>query len=116
MMRASTLMRERTCSRRSGGSEADTPRLSAGARSGGSRVTCSCMPSNLPLSRLPAQICLRSLRRSSEDSVRVLIVMAAQWPRALIRAALQETGYDALGARDLDEALTYPVDEAGRGA
>jgi hypothetical protein len=41
--------------------------------------------------------------------------MAAQWPRALIRAALREAGYDALGASDLDEALTYPVDEAGRG-
>jgi hypothetical protein len=52
----------------------------------------------------------------AEDGVRVLIVMAAQWPRALIRAALRAAGYDALGARDLDEALTYPVDEAGRGA
>lgn len=41
--------------------------------------------------------------------------MPDHWPRALLRAALREDGYDALGARDLDEALTYLVDEAGRG-
>jgi hypothetical protein len=41
--------------------------------------------------------------------------MPTQWPRALLRAELREAGYDALGARDLDEALTYPRDEAGRG-
>jgi CheY-like chemotaxis protein len=44
-------------------------------------------------------------------SPRVLIVMPNHWPRALLRAALREDGYDALGARDLDEALTYLVDE-----
>ncbi len=43
---------------------------------------------------------------------RVLIVMAAQWPRALIRAELREAGYDAVGARDLLEALGAP-DEPG---
>jgi DNA-binding response OmpR family regulator len=48
--------------------------------------------------------------------VRVLIVMRAHWPRALIRATLREAGYDALGARDLDEALTYPATEAARGS
>src|SRR4051794_25621490 len=48
--------------------------------------------------------------------VRVLIVMRAHWPRALIRATLREAGYDALGARDLDEALTYPAKEAARGS
>ena len=47
--------------------------------------------------------------------MRVLIVMPAQWPRALIRAALLDAGYDALGAPDLDGALTYPADEPGRG-
>jgi CheY-like chemotaxis protein len=47
--------------------------------------------------------------------LRVLIVMAAHWPRALIRATLREVGYDALGAHDLDEALTYPAEEEGRG-
>lgn len=41
--------------------------------------------------------------------------MAAQWPRALLRAELREAGYDAVGARDLDDAATYPRDEAGRG-
>jgi hypothetical protein len=46
---------------------------------------------------------------------RILIVMPAQWPRALLRAELREAGYDALGARDLDEALTYPKEETGRG-
>jgi hypothetical protein len=45
----------------------------------------------------------------------VLIVQAAQWPRALLRAALRHDGYDALGARDLKEALSYPEDEGKRG-
>jgi hypothetical protein len=34
--------------------------------------------------------------------------MPAQWPRALIRAELREAGYDAVGARDLLEALGTP--------
>jgi hypothetical protein len=46
---------------------------------------------------------------------RVIIVQAAQWPRALLRAALRHEGYDALGARDLPEALSYPEQEAKRG-
>jgi hypothetical protein len=46
---------------------------------------------------------------------RVLIVMADQWPRALIRAALRQAGYDALGAPDLREALGYTVEEDQRG-
>jgi DNA-binding response OmpR family regulator len=49
------------------------------------------------------------------DPPRVLIVMAAQWPRALLRAALRQEGYDALGARDLGEALSYPAVEENRG-
>jgi hypothetical protein len=49
------------------------------------------------------------------NTPRVLIVMPAQWPRALIRAALREAGYDALGARDLNEALSYPAVEDDRG-
>jgi hypothetical protein len=48
-------------------------------------------------------------------SPRVLIIQAAQWPRALLRAALRHEGYDALGARDLTEALAYPEAEAKRG-
>jgi CheY-like chemotaxis protein len=36
---------------------------------------------------------------------RVLIVIPAQWTRALLRAELRERGYDAVGTRDLLEAL-----------
>jgi hypothetical protein len=46
---------------------------------------------------------------------RVLIVQAAQWPRALLRAALRHEGYDALGARDLPEAVSSTEAESGRG-
>jgi hypothetical protein len=46
---------------------------------------------------------------------RVLIVQTAQWPRALLRAALRHEGYDALGARDLKEALSYSDEEIERG-
>lgn len=41
--------------------------------------------------------------------------MQDQWLRAQLRAALREAGYDALGAHDLAEALTYPTEERGRG-
>jgi DNA-binding response OmpR family regulator len=46
---------------------------------------------------------------------RVIIVMPEQWPRALLRAALREEGYDAIGARSLREAVAYPRAEPGRG-
>lgn len=46
---------------------------------------------------------------------RVLIVQAAQWPRALLRAALRHEGYDALGARDLSEAMSATEVEEQRG-
>ena len=46
---------------------------------------------------------------------RVLIVMAAQWQRALIRAALRNAGYDAVGTVDLADALSHPTDEERRG-
>src|SRR5262249_16301446 len=46
---------------------------------------------------------------------RVLVIMNAQWPRALLRAALRDAGYDALGARNLVEALEYPTLVPGRG-
>jgi CheY-like chemotaxis protein len=45
---------------------------------------------------------------------RVLVVMQAQWPRALLLAALVEDGYDAVGAASLEEALAQPVQAAGR--
>jgi hypothetical protein len=35
----------------------------------------------------------------------VLIIMGDQWPRALLRAELLETGYEAVGARSLEEGL-----------
>jgi hypothetical protein len=46
---------------------------------------------------------------------RVLLVMPEQWPRALLRAALREAGYDALGAPGLAGALRYPPDVPHRG-
>lgn len=46
---------------------------------------------------------------------RVLLVMPEQWPRALLRGALRELGYDAVGTRSLDSALKIPVHELGRG-
>jgi hypothetical protein len=45
---------------------------------------------------------------------RVLVVMQAQWPRALLLAALVEEGYDAVGTSSLEEALSQPVQAAGR--
>jgi len=42
--------------------------------------------------------------------------MREQWPRALLRAALREAGYDAVGARSLSSALRFAEPEAGRGA
>ena len=47
---------------------------------------------------------------------RVLLVMPEQWPRALLRAALREAGYDAAGTRSLGGALRLAQPEAGRGA
>lgn len=46
---------------------------------------------------------------------RVLLVMPEQWPRALLRAALRDVGYDALGAPGLPGALRYRADAPGRG-
>jgi hypothetical protein len=47
---------------------------------------------------------------------RVLIVMAAQWPRALLRAELIEAGYDVSGAADLHEVLAHRADDRGPGS
>jgi len=46
---------------------------------------------------------------------RVLIVMPDQWPRALLRAALREEGYDAVGTRTMDSALRIRPGEPDRG-
>jgi hypothetical protein len=42
--------------------------------------------------------------------------MPEHWPRALLRAALREIGYDALGAPGLAGALRYRGEVPGRGA
>ena len=47
---------------------------------------------------------------------RVLLIMPDQWPRALLRAALREAGYDALGAPALAAALRYRAEMPGRGS
>jgi hypothetical protein len=41
--------------------------------------------------------------------------MPDQWPRALLRAALREVGYDATGTRVLSMLRRQIVAEAGRG-
>jgi hypothetical protein len=41
--------------------------------------------------------------------------MADQWPRALLRAALREVGYDAAGTRAPGGALRLAKPEPGRG-
>jgi len=46
---------------------------------------------------------------------RVLVIIADQWDRSFIRAALREVGYDAVGARNPAEARRYRSIEAGRG-
>jgi hypothetical protein len=45
----------------------------------------------------------------------VLLVMPQQWPRALLRAALREVGYDASGTLTLDGALYQAGPDPRRG-
>jgi hypothetical protein len=40
--------------------------------------------------------------------------MPDQWPRALLRSALREAGYDAVGTRNLSSALRVPAAMPGR--
>ena len=47
---------------------------------------------------------------------RVLLVMPDQWARALLRAALRDVGYDAVGTRTLESALRVRADDPERGA
>src|SRR5712671_3602238 len=56
-----------------------------------------------------------SLHGESMLAPRVLIVMPDQWPRALLRAALREEGYDAVGTRTMDSALRIRPGEPDRG-
>ena len=46
---------------------------------------------------------------------RIVIVSDDQWLRAGLRGELRERGYDAIGARDLAEAVRMSRPEAGRG-
>ena len=46
---------------------------------------------------------------------RIVIVSDDQWLRAGLRGELRERGYDAVGARDLDEAARTSRPQAGRG-
>jgi hypothetical protein len=46
---------------------------------------------------------------------RILLVMGDQWPRALLRAALREAGYDAVGTRTAAGAARQLAPAAGRG-
>ena len=57
----------------------------------------------------------QSTSKTSDLSPRVLIVMPDQWRRALIRAALREVGYDAVGVRGLRQAQLVRTSLPGRG-
>jgi CheY-like chemotaxis protein len=46
---------------------------------------------------------------------RVLLIIPDQWPRALLRAALRDAGYDALGAPSPGAGLRYRAQAEGRG-
>jgi hypothetical protein len=46
---------------------------------------------------------------------RILLVMPAQWPRALLRAALREVGYDASGTRALKAAAYQAAPDSAGG-
>jgi hypothetical protein len=46
---------------------------------------------------------------------RVLLVMTDQWPRALLRAALRESGYDAMGTRAITGAARLAAPDPRRG-
>src|SRR5438876_12142508 len=56
-----------------------------------------------------------STEKESTFSPRVLSVMPEQWPRALLRAAVREAGYDAVATRNLGTALRIRSDEPDRG-
>lgn len=49
-------------------------------------------------------------------SPRVIIISDDQWERAGLRGELREHGYDAIGARDIEEAERYVLPTAERGS
>ena len=53
---------------------------------------------------------------SALPAPRVLLVMTDQWPRALLRAALRERGYDAVGTRALAGAVRLAAPDRSRGS
>lgn len=64
--------------------------------------------SRVALEAVGGQLC-------SMPAPRVLLIMPAQWPRALLRAALREAGYDAVGAPGFPGALHYRATDPDRG-
>ena len=52
---------------------------------------------------------------SNSPPPRILLVMPDQWPRALLRAALREVGYDASGTRGLRSAQFQATPNPARG-
>lgn len=52
---------------------------------------------------------------AAQSPPRVILVIPDQWPRALLRAELRERGYDAVGAKDLVDALGIPASDPDRG-
>jgi hypothetical protein len=46
---------------------------------------------------------------------RMLIILQDHWPRAMLCAALQEHGYDAVGVPTLGEAISTPITDSSRG-
>jgi hypothetical protein len=78
----------------------------------GPRASCHTTLPRLPPSPSSAVGDLPALPPSAP---RILIVMADQWPRALLRAALREAGYDAIGTRTLAGSLAQPAHAPGRG-
>jgi len=80
-----------------------------------SRRTREDEKSDNKISRHALEYGVPSLPEESTLSPRVLIVMPDQWPRALLRAALRQEGYDAVGTRNIDSAFRIRSDEPDRG-
>lgn len=56
-----------------------------------------------------------TLQPATEPPPRVVVIMPDQWTRALLRAALREEGYDAIGSRGVREAFRVRADDPERG-
>jgi hypothetical protein len=97
------------------------PNLPARSRTIGRRVVGEHSPkllrgdAGLEAIRLASDGTGAALCGMSLPPPRVLLVMPDHWPRALLRAALREAGYDALGAPGLTGALRYRAEVPDRG-